>query len=509
MNVVNLLWNAAKEAPDKDAIIFKQERYTWREVYLYSHWLKERLIQLGIKRNDRVGIFIPHNFEQVVALFGVLMADAVFTIISHSLKTGQIEHQINDSEISLILTFDPVSVDLDAFLQRKRIQNLVISLDYAVIDKCCGIPDYACRNIPSDVACLIYTSGSTGRPKGVVVPHRTLSDGARIVSGYLGITSDDVILSLLPFGFDYGLNQLLSVVYKKAKLVISFSKLPHDVLCQIGQYSITGFAAVPSMWWHFFNPRLVSSSAEYKLNTLRYITSGGGKHPRLLVEKLHRFFIGTEIIIMYGLTESFRSSFLPASEALTRIGSIGKAVPEVELLVLDEKGEECPPGVKGELYHRGAFITYGYLNNHDATKKRFVEFSTAGPGCMSEIVVRSGDIVSKDEEGYLYFHERNDSQIKCSGYRISPSEVEEVALLIPGLKMAAVFGLEDLYFGEVVCLAYSTFTGDQIDEGNMKKVFIEHLPTYSTPKKIIFFEELPTTVSGKVDYTELKNLVHP
>lgn len=507
-NVAKMFWQAASEAPDREAIICKERSFTWRELYFHACNLREVLVACGVKRNTRVGIYMPHCAEQAISIFSILMSDAVFTIVSQVLKSDQIKHQISDSDISVLVVVEPLNKELESYLAHRGVKVVKADLNRNDLSfNSLELGGMDTTSIPNDVACIIYTSGSTGNPKGVVVPHSTLLDGARIVSGYLKLTSNDVLLSVLPFGFDYGLNQLLSVVYTKAKIIISPSKLPNDIMTQIERYSVTGFAAVPSMWCHFFNPRYLDADKEHNVSSLRYITTAGGKHSKELLDRLHKLFPDTEIIIMYGLTESFRSTYLPGSEVLKRIGSIGKPVPEVEILVLNNKGEECTPGERGELYHRGAFVTYGYLNNDDLTSSRFVRLETGGQGCVSEITVRSGDIVSKDEDGYIYFHERADAQIKSSGYRVSPSQVEEVAISIQDIKMAAVYGMEDIHLGEMVCLAYSTYSKSPVDKGQMTAAFNQQLPSYAIPRSISFMEELPTTAHGKIDYFELKKVV--
>ena len=314
------------------------------------------------------------------------------------------------------------------------------------------------------------------------MPGKTLLDGARIVSGYLKLNEKDVLLSLLPFGFDYGLNQLLSATYVNAKLVLQRFTFPQEVMQTIAQEKITGFAAVPSMWGYFLNTKLLNPNHNYDLASLRYITTAGGKHSEDILMGIDKIFPNKEVIIMYGLTESFRSTYLPSDQRHLKYGSIGKAVPEVEILVLNDDGEACAPGEKGELHHRGAFITYGYLNSPDLTKEKFVKWEKVGSGCLPEIIVRSGDIVSLDDEGFIYFHERKDAQIKSSGYRISPTQIEDVALSLPDIRQAAAFAMDDVEMGEVICLAYSTYTGAPIDTKSATKKLKEQLPNYSLPQ---------------------------
>jgi acyl-coenzyme A synthetase/AMP-(fatty) acid ligase len=226
-------------------------------------------------------------------------------------------------------------------------------------------------------------------------------------------------------------------------------------------------------------------------------------HTQELLKKLDEFFSHSQIIVMYGLTESFRSCWLPPSETFKRPGSIGKPVPEVEIMVWNQQGQPCAPGEKGELVHRGAFITYGYLNNPDLTQEKFIPLQTGGPGCLPEMVVRSGDIVHMDEDGYLYFHGRGDMQIKCAGYRVSPGEVEEASLAYSGISQVAAFGLPHPELGQEVCLAYSTYKGKPVDHSALAAHLSASLPYYAVPKSIRFCAHLPLTAHGKIDYPAL------
>ncbi|MEG3639637.1 AMP-binding protein [Magnetococcus sp. PR-3] len=509
-NLAHLLHHRVSQTPDQRAIRHLDQTLTWRQLYSRAMAVRDHLHTCGVQRADVVAIHINHSLAQVIALFGIALADAVFTVVSVQLKSQQIQHQIMDCGTNHILTMASKRKLLEKMFAYRDTQLTVLHPSGVIENRAepetiQTLPEQChTRSIPTDVGCIIYTSGSSGKPKGVVVPHRTLLDGARIVSGYLKITQKDRILSILPYNFDYGLNQLLSCVQTGANIVLAQFTFPKDILTILREEEITAMAGVPSMWPHFFLADFLDAKTRTPLPHLRYVTTAGGKHPMSLLEKLTALFAESDLIIMYGLTESFRSSYLPFSELFKRPGSIGKAVPEVELLVVNKEGNPCAPGEIGELIHRGAFVTYGYLNNPERTAEKFQHLATGGPGCLPEIAVRSGDLVSMDEEGYLYFHERADTQIKCSGYRISPSEVEEAVLAVPGIKQVAVFGQPSEMYGEVVVAAYATFDAEPMPLPHLKKALIHTLPSYAVPQFIQHYTALPTTASGKIDYPALK-----
>lgn len=498
-------------SPERRALTHAGQHYSWQELYNRADAIRERLRRARIGRGDVVAIMAEHSPGQVAALLGTLLNDSIFTLVNTHLKYEQVSHQLADSDAALLIAQDSHAGKLEALAADRGTPMLVLDEAGGLADaRPAPAADAArllTRNIPTDVACLIYTSGSTGRAKGVVVPHRTLTDGARIVSGYLKITDQDRILSLLPYSFDYGLNQLLSAIHQGASLVLFRFAFPQDLIDTLVKERVTGFAGVPSIWPQLLQAKYANARGKSNFPDLRYMTTGGGAHSEEILRGLVAFFPRTEVIIIYGLTESFRSSYLPHAELLRRPGSIGKAVPEVELLVLNEAGEPCKPGEIGELYHRGAFITYGYLNNPELTAQKFVDLQTGGQGCLPEKAVRSGDLVHVDQEGFIYFHGRADLQIKSRGFRVSPGEVEDTAQSFPGMRTAAAVGVPSPEAGELVVLAYDTFDRKPLDEKALSRHLKSHLPYYAVPASIHFLEQMPLTQSGKVAYSAVQKIV--
>ncbi|MCP5112553.1 MAG: AMP-binding protein [bacterium] len=506
-NIADMFCRRVATSPDRTGLVFRDTRLTWREVYDRAWTIAEALREAGVRRGDVVGILAPHSPAQAAALLGVALADAAFSIVNPLLKPHQIRHQIHDANMKAMLGTAEYRKSLGEVLNDEDIPWYDLALDGSMpAARASRPPETAIDstvNIPSDVGTIIYTSGSTGKPKGVVVPHRTLLDGARIVSSYLGITEQDTTLGILSFGFDYGLNQLMTAIYRGARLVIHQYVFPLDLLRLLEREHITGMAAVPSIFpalLEYANRR----SQQLDLPDLRYLTTAGGAHSPALLRQLEDTFHGTEIIVMYGLTESFRSTYLPYSELHRGPGCIGRPVPEVEIKVLNAAGEACAPGEKGELVHRGAFVTYGYLNDAEMTAARFIDLPGPGPGCVPEKAVRSGDLVSMDADGYLFFHGRMDAQIKSRGYRVSPDEVAEAVTSVQEICRAAAFGLPDAAAGEVVAVAYETHRGTAIDEGELSRQLASTLPDYATPRCFRFYPRLPQTPNGKLDVSGMK-----
>ncbi|MDH3285570.1 MAG: AMP-binding protein, partial [Acidobacteriota bacterium] len=250
----------------------------------------------------------------------------------------------------------------------------------------------------------------------------------------------------------------------------------------------------------------LSSIHSHSFPSMRYITNSGGAVSGKLLSAMQKAFPSVEIYLMYGLTEAFRSTFLPPSELNERPRSIGKAIPETEIFVLREDGEPCDPGEPGELVHRGPTVSLGYWNNVGATSEVIRQNPLALPEISTpEMVCYSGDIVVADEDGYLTFVGRRDATIKSSGYRISPTEVEEILIGIVGVNQAAAVGVEDELLGQSIHVFVVPENGTTIDCDDLLASCADEMPSYMIPKRINVVDSLPTTSTGKVDYPGLRS----
>ena len=260
-----------------------------------------------------------------------------------------------DSLVAVVTVDNPAAASL---------QHAVV-LDWAQL--LAATPQAPPRTIDTDVAAFFYTSGSTGRPKGVVLSHRNMVAGARSVSGYLGNTPDDRLLAVLSFSFDYGFSQLTTAFAVGASVVLLEYVLPQEVLLTLEREQVTGLAAVPPVWIQLADLRWPESVRR----TLRYITNSGGAMPRATLARLREALPQTRVFLMYGLTEAFRSTYLPPEELDRRPDSIGKAIPDAEILVLRPDGTRCDEDEPGELVHRGPLVSLGYWKDPERTAERF------------------------------------------------------------------------------------------------------------------------------------------
>jgi acyl-CoA synthetase (AMP-forming)/AMP-acid ligase II len=334
-----------------------------------------------------------------------------------------------------------------------------------------------------------------------VVSHRNLVTGAHTVAGYLKNTAQDRILVALPLSFDYGLSQVTSAFTVGACAVLTNFSMPAALLQDMVAERITALAGVPTMWMHL-------ASAEWPaaaVKTLRYITNSGGALPVSVIRNLQTRLPNTLIYCMYGLTEAFRSTYLDPARLERHLGSIGKAIPGQEVLVLNADGHECAPGEVGELVHRGSLVTLGYWNDVQLTQQRFKPLpKRLQQLTREEIAVWSGDLVKTDVEGFIYFVGRRDHLIKSSGYRISPIEIEEVIAELPAVIESAALGIPDEALGQRVVVAAVVGPHAPADIAERIRQHCRmQLPAYMVPAEVHLMSQLPRNANGKCDRTAL------
>ncbi len=513
IQVHNLVQEAALTYGDAPALTYKETTVTyaelWREVAFFGTALKG----LEICRGDRAAVYLGKQIETVIALFGISAGDAAFVPINPLLRPKQVAYIIRDCSARVLVTSPERLALLREELQHCTSVEHVVLLGqapsgepgrrYTVAPWPTGTEgDVSAANaIDVDMAAILYTSGSTGQPKGVVLSHRNLIAGAESVSHYLGNTADDVILSALPFSFDAGFSQLTTAFSVGAHVVLLNYALPADVVRLCARHRITGLTGVPPLWNQIADQDWPNEAATH----LRYFATTGGKMPKVTLDRLRSLFPGAVPFLMYGLTEAFRSTYLDPAEVDRSPSSIGKAIPNAEILVVRPDGSMCGPGEEGELVHRGALVAMGYWNDPERTAQRFRPLPAREPSlCTDEIAVWSGDTVVRDADGLLYFVGRKDEMIKTSGYRVSPTEIEEAAYDTGLVRDAVAFGVEDIRLGQHVVLVVSPASGTTVDTDSLLALMRQALPLYMLPQRVEVKPELSRSPNGKFDRTLLR-----
>jgi acyl-CoA ligase (AMP-forming) (exosortase A-associated) len=473
-----------------------------REAAAAAAWLHDA----GVRRGDRVAIHLHKSFEEVIATFAVARLGAVAVNLNYQWTVPQLEHVRADCGFRVLVTdarkarqLAPAGAleHLAAVLVKGKPPAHPSLTAWAELPRDVPAPD--ARVIDADLAALLYTSGSTGRPKGVMFTHANVVQGARIVAGYLGNGPRDRVLGLLPMSFDYGLSQVTTMFLVGGTVVLQPVMMPAEIVRTVGAQGVTGLAAVPTVWVQLVR-YLEELGTEASALPLRYVTNSGGKIPGTILEAMPRVLPGVAIYLMYGLTEAFRSTYLPPELFQRKAGSIGQAVPNQEVFVVDPARGQCGPGDVGELIHRGSLVSRGYWGDPGLTAERLRPNPHLASLIGDEPVLHSGDLVRLDDEGDLWFVGRADGMIKCSGYRISPTEVEEVLYQSDIVEDAVAFGVPDELLGQAVHVAVALRPGRPGDEAGLRRFCDPRMPNYMAPARVRIWDgALPRTANGKLD----------
>ena len=511
-----LITQTAALYPGNEALRHRDRSLTYAELATWVTNTAGGLMRCGMQRHERVAVYLPKRFETVFTLYGTSMAGGVFVPVNPQLKPEQVGHILRDCNARILITSkDRVEALTETLSACHDLRTLVLvdmhaetpstlpSIETLTWEQFIAGGDAAKfhRRIDMDVLAILYTSGSTGRPKGVVLSHRNVVTGAVSVSQYLENHARDRILAVLPLSFDYGLSQLNTAFRAGACAVIMDYLMPRDVITMVAKERITGLAAVPPLWIQLAQLPWPDAAT----STLRYITNSGGAMPLATLAGLRKALPTTRVFLMYGLTEAFRSTYLPPEELDRRPESMGKAIPNAEIMVVREDGTPCAPGEPGELVHRGSLVAMGYWNDPEKTAERYRPVPGADHNIpLQEIAVWSGDTVRTDEDGFLYFVARKDDMIKTSGYRVSPTEVEEVIYGSGLVGHAAAIGIAHAVLGQaIVVVASPAENRDDVDTKALLEECKNRLPNFMVPAHIHVQPVLPRNPNGKIDRKQL------
>ncbi len=513
-----LLATSASRTPNAPAIKFRKTEHNYAQVAGDVQRFASALIAAGLARQERVAVYLPKRPETVATIFGTTMAGGVFVPVNPLLKPPQVGHILRDCAVRVLVTTAQRLTELADELAASPELRLLVVLDGTPATAPPGKtvvtwdefmaagPGRLHRVIDTDMAAILYTSGSTGKPKGVVLSHKNMVTGAKSVAQYLENHADDRLLAVLPLSFDYGFSQLSTAFHVGASVVLMDYLFPRDVLNLVVNERITGLAAVPPVWIQLAELEWPATVTEH----LRYFTNSGGAMPTATLAKLRAAWPKTKPYLMYGLTEAFRATYLPPEEVDRRPESMGKAIPNTEVMVVRPDGTPCDPDEPGELVQRGSLVALGYWNDPAKTAERFKPAPGQPPElCLTEMAVWSGDTVKKDQDGFLYFIGRKDEMIKTSGYRVSPTEVEEVAYASGMVGDAVAVAAPHPDLGQAIVLVVSRPSHCGADPLPLRRervgvrvcsAFLKsRLPNFMVPHHIAWLPELPRNPNGKFD----------
>lgn len=447
-----------------------------------------------IAPGDRVVVWLPKSAEAVVALLAIGRAGGVAVPANPALRPAQVAHLLADSGAALMLTHAARAGGLGG----APCPVLTLEADWAALIAGTDPGDSAPGG--EALALLLYTSGSTGRPKGVMVTHANLLAGAASVAGYLGTGADDRVLSVLPLSFDFGLSQLTTAFQAGARAVLLDYLAPRDVVLACARHDITQLAGVPPLWMQLVGQAWPAGAVA----AMRTLSNSGGRLPVPTVRALRALFPAARLHLMYGLTEAFRSTTLPPELVDRHPDSIGRAIPDAEVLVVRPDGSLTADGEPGELVHMGPLVTKGYWRDPDRTAVRFRPAPPASR--LGGIAVWSGDTVVRGADGLLRFVGRADETIKTMGMRVSPTEVEELAHASGAVAEAVALGIADPAAGMAIRLV--AVAADGLDPGAAERRLRGHLrtaaPAWLQPADILWLASLPRSPNGKLDRAALR-----
>ncbi len=496
----------AKRRPEAEAVVFGSTRLTYEQLHARSQAIEEQLIELGLKKSDRVGVLYPNDPDFIPIFFAVVNIGAIVVPINPMLKSNEIAHILSDSGARAVIAHEKLKAEVvGALAQLDVLEWLIVGTEsgslppdtvninrpkvLALTDRLKPSSDlkHSCQLDPAtDLALLVYTSGTTGKPKGAMLTHNGMMSVFPFnIFSSLDFKESDRIIGLLPMCHIYGIGALVCTPMAMGSTVVIMPKFdPAASLKCLETEHITIVPGVPAMYQFML---MEYDKNKVDLSSLRYCLSAAAPVSPELLERIHKDF-GAQVVEGYGMSETAGGGTCNPPGSGKR-GSIGKAIPGVSLSIIDDDGNVLPAGEEhvGEITIKGCCVMRGYHNQPDATSEAIVD------GWL-----RTGDLGCIDNDGYVYIRGRKKELIIRGGQNIYPRELEEVILRMDGVADVAVIGVPDEFMGERVKAFVVACPEATLTEDSVKQFCEEHLAPYKVPRLVEFVSELPRNSTGKI-----------
>ena len=517
MLIHHFLENSAARFPDKVALIHDSTRATYSQINTDADRLAAFLVDGDIEKGDRVVILLENGYEYVVAYYAILKAGAVAVPLSTDVKPDGLNPLLAELEPAAIISSQRFERLLQASdLDVPNLHTLIIQDPKLIWDNdristfsfqetINHQPPYATHNpqptthhlqqptnpqvCAEDLGSIIYTSGSTAKPKGVMLTHGNIVANVNSICQYLQLTDKDIQMVVLPFFYVMGKSLLNTLIAAGGTLVINNQfAFPATVIKQMIAEKVTLFSGVPSTYAYLLHRSPLKKNRE-RFGHLRMVTQAGGHMARSVKTALREALPDhTQICIMYGATEAAaRLTWLDPTHFEQKIDSIGKAIPDVTVKILDKQGTEVPDGITGEIVADGPNIMQGYWRDPQATEN-----------ALDNRGYHTGDLGWKDKSGFIFLKGRKDNLIKVNGHRINPLEIEDALMTTELAVETAVVGLSDALSGKKLAALVVPLNGDFPPEA-IKEKCAALLPKYKLPSEIKLVRSLPKNANGKID----------
>lgn len=475
------------------ALVTDHEHITYDDLRERVATIAYELRRLNVKPGDRVAILGTNSVFWVACYIAILHIGAIAVPLPITIQSNEYES---------VKQFSNFQVACLSKLAARRLKNVFFDDQFCIYEnELSSLPKRSLSDITEfpieDVntpASFMLTSGTTSNPKLVQVSHKNIIANSDSIISYLNLNKDERIMVAMPFYYCFGLSLLHTHLRVGGSLVLNNRfAYPESILDQMEETACTGFAGVPSMYHTLLRK---STFRKRPLSHLKKIQQAGGHLPPVLVQELQQTVPQAEIFVMYGQTEATaRLSYLPPEKLDTKLGSIGKAIPGVELRIIDQNKNEVPNGKIGEIMAWGDNITLGYLDNPEASEQKYINGG-----------LRTGDLAYKDKDGYIFIIDRESDILKPNGMRVSSKKIESCIMELPQLVNAAAVGVPNLEMGEAIHVYAVLAPNCKINEEEILKHCRQRLPPAVAPTKIEFIDQLPLNSNGKVMITMLRKM---